>query len=106
MIVNKGCGVDELYAMPLNLFLALYVYEEIVNPNSAQIQQIRHTELIRAIYLSTGNVPKQHLGNFTLTELDSLNLISNKTMAEQAEEREKRIAEEQKKQMLSWIKGT
>ncbi|EOU9592079.1 hypothetical protein ACOJEA_004779 [Klebsiella aerogenes] len=97
--------MDELYTMPFILFIYLYVFTEIVNPDNARIDQIRHTEMLQAIYLHTGNVSKEHLSKFALGELDSLNLISSKTLREQAEEREKRIAEQEKNNMLSWMRG-
>lgn len=43
------------------------------------------------------------MGKFSIHELDSLNLISNKTVKEQHGEREKRIAEQQKNNMLKWM---
>lgn len=103
LIVNKGCGVEDLCTMPFSLWIYLYVYQEIVNPSSSRIDQIRHTELLQAIWLSTGNVPKENIKNFQLTELDTLNLIDGKTTKEQAEEREKRIAEQNRSNMLTWM---
>lgn len=103
MLIQKGCSVDELCTMPFDLFVHLYVYEEIVNPSSAKVEQIRHTELLQAIWLSTGNIKKEDKHKFSITELDSLNLISMKTIKEQSDEREKRIAEQQKNNMLNWM---
>jgi len=103
-LLNKnGCGVEELCTMPVLLFYYLLIYNETVNPDSAQVEQIRHTELLQAIWLSTGNIRKEDIPNFNIHELDSLNLISTKTIKEQKEEREKRIAEQQKKNMLQWM---
>ncbi|POU02314.1 hypothetical protein C3369_07555 [Escherichia sp. ESNIH1] len=89
--------------MPVLLFYYLLIYNETVNPDSAQVEQIRHTELLQAIWLSTGNIRKEDIPKFNIHELDSLNLISTKTIKEQKEEREKRIAEQQKKNMLQWM---
>lgn len=89
--------------MPLSLFIHLFVYEELINPSSAKVHQIRHTEILQAIWLSTGNIKKEDMGKFSIHELDSLNLISNKTVKEQHGEREKRIAEQQKNNMLKWM---
>lgn len=103
-LLNKnGCGVEELCTMPVLLFYYLLIYNETVNPDSAQVEQIRHTELLQAIWLSTGNIRKEDIPKFNIHELDSLNLISAKTIKEQKEEREKRIAEQQKNNMLQWM---
>ncbi|MBK4474082.1 hypothetical protein JJQ32_23090, partial [Enterobacter hormaechei] len=72
-------------------------------PDSSQIEQIRHTELLQAIWLSTGNIKKEDIPKFSIYELDSLNIISNKTLAEQHAEREKKIADQQKANMLNWM---
>ncbi len=89
--------------MPILLFYYLLIFNETVNPDSAQVEQIRHTELLQAIWLSTGNIRKEDIKKFNIHELDSLNLISAKTIKEQKEEREKRIAEQQKNNMLQWM---
>lgn len=110
-LLNKhGCAVDELCNMPILLFYYLTIYNEIVNPDSAQVQQIRHTELLQAIWLSSGHIKKEDLPKFNIHELDSLDLVANKTLAELQEEREKRIAEQNKIQatnnknnMLTWM---
>jgi len=95
--------VDDLYTMPVLLFFYLLVFKESVDPDSSQIEQIRHTEILQAIWLSTGNIKKEDIPKFSIYELDSLNIISNKTLAEQQEEREKKIAEQQKANMLNWM---
>ncbi|GAL57867.1 hypothetical protein EV102420_08_03300 [Pseudescherichia vulneris NBRC 102420] len=103
-LLNKnGCGVEELCTMPILLFYYLLIYNETVNPDSAQIEQIRHTELLQAIWLSTGNIKKEDIHKFNIHELDSLNLVSNQTLAERQVEREKRIAEQNKNNMLTWM---
>ncbi len=101
--MTKGCGVEDLCTMPFSLFIYLFVYDTFVEPNSSRIEQVRHTEILQAIWLSTGNIKKEDLKKFSITELDSLNIINNKTIKEQAEEREKRIAEEQRANMLNWM---
>ncbi|EEW7495318.1 hypothetical protein AUQ12_16130 [Escherichia coli] len=103
MLMTKGCGVEDLCTMPFSLFIYLFVYDTFVEPNSSRIEQVRHTEILQAIWLSTGNIKKEDLKKFSITELDSLNIINNKTIKEQAEEREKRIAEEQRANMLNWM---
>ncbi|MEB8046868.1 hypothetical protein NGI02_01160 [Escherichia fergusonii] len=95
--------MEDLYTMPFSLFIYLFVYDTFVEPNSSRIDQLRHTEILQAIWLSTGNIKKEDLKKFSITELDSLNIINNKTIKEQAEEREKRIAEEQRANMLNWM---
>lgn len=95
--------MDDLYTMPVLLFFYLLVFKESVDPDSSQIEQIRHTEILQAIWLSTGNIKKEDIPKFSIYELDSLNIISNKTLAEQQEEREKKIAEQQKANMLNWM---
>ncbi|EFN4050392.1 TPA: hypothetical protein N8030_002967 [Escherichia coli] len=95
--------MEDLYTMPFSLFIYLFVYDTFVEPNSSRIDQVRHTEILQAIWLSTGNIKKEDLKKFSITELDSLNIINNKTIKEQAEEREKRIAEEQRANMLNWM---
>ncbi|EIS2836063.1 hypothetical protein MOV73_000875 [Raoultella ornithinolytica] len=95
--------MDDLYTMPVLLFFYLLVFKESVDPDSSQIEQIRHTEILQAIWLSTGNIKKEDIPKFSIYELDSLNIISNKTLAEQQAEREKKIAEQQKANMLNWM---
>jgi len=95
--------VEELCTMPILLFYYLLIYNETVNPDSALIEQIRHTELLQAIWLSTGNIKKEDIPKFNIHELDSLNLVSNQTLAERQVEREKRIAEQNKNNMLTWM---
>ena len=95
--------MEELCTMPILLFYYLLIYNEAVNPDSAQIDQIRHAEILQALWLSTGNVKKEDIKKFSIHELDSLNLISNKTISEQQAEREKRIAQQQKNNMLTWM---
>ncbi|EOV2735870.1 hypothetical protein ACOMQ5_000793 [Enterobacter cloacae] len=95
--------MDDLYTMPVLLFFYLLVFKESVDPDSLQIEQIRHTEILQAIWLSTGNIKKEDIPKFSIYELDSLNIISNKTLAEQQAEREKKIAEQQKANMLNWM---
>lgn len=95
--------MDELCTMPILLFYYLLIYNETVNPDSAQIEQIRHTELLQAIWLSAGNIKKEDIPKFNIHELDSLNLVSNQTLAERQVEREKRIAEQNKNNMLTWM---
>jgi len=95
--------VDDLYTMPVLLFFYLLIFKESVDPDSSQIEQIRHTELLQAIWLSTGNIKKEDIPKFSIYELDSLNIISNKTLAEQHAEREKKIADQQKTNMLNWM---
>lgn len=102
--------MDELYTMPLLIFFYIYVYDTVIDPNSAQVDQMRHCEIMQALWLSTGNIRKEDMHKFGTKEFDSLGLLSNKTRAEQAEERvekEKQIAEEQAKQqranMLAWM---
>lgn len=89
--------------MPVLLFFYLLVFKESVDPDSSQIEQIRHAEILQAIWLSTGNIKKEDIPKFSVYELDSLNIISNKTLAEQQAEREKKIAEQQKANMLNWM---
>ena len=95
--------MDDLYTMPVLLFFYLLVFKESVDPDSSQIEQIRHTELLQAIWLSTGNIKNEDIPKFSIYELDSLNIISNKTLAEQHAEREKKIADQQKANMLNWM---
>ena len=95
--------MDDLYTMPVLLFFYLLIFKESVDPDSSQIEQIRHTELLQAIWLSTGNIKKEDITKFSIYELDSLNIISNKTLAEQHAEREKKIADQQKANMLNWM---
>jgi len=95
--------VEELCTMPILLFYYLLIYNETVNPDSAQIEQIRHTELLQAIWLSTGNIKREDIPKFNIHELDSLNLVSNQTLTERQVEREKRIAEQNKNNMLTWM---
>ena len=95
--------MDDLYTMPVLLFFYLLVFKESVDPDSSQIEQIRHTEILQAIWLSTGNIKKEDIPKFSIYELDSLNIISNKTLSEQHAEREKKIAEQQKANMLNWM---
>ncbi|MGX9828336.1 hypothetical protein [Enterobacter roggenkampii] len=95
--------MDDLYTMPVLLFFYLLIFKESVDPDSSQIEQIRHTELLQAIWLSTGNIKKEDITKFSIYELDSLNIISNKTLAEQHAEREKKIANQQKANMLNWM---
>lgn len=95
--------MDDLYTMPVLLFFYLLIFKESVDPDSSQIEQIRHTELLQAIWLSTGNIKKEDIPKFSIYELDSLNIISNKTLAEQYAEREKKIADQQKANMLNWM---
>ena len=95
--------MDDLYTMPVLLFFYLLIFKESVDPDSSQIEQIRHTELLQAIWLSTGNIKKEDIPKFSIYELDSLNIISNKTLAEQHAEREKKIADQQKANMLNWM---
>ncbi|HHA2355732.1 TPA: hypothetical protein ACOEP5_000005 [Enterobacter hormaechei subsp. xiangfangensis] len=95
--------MDDLYTMPVLLFFYLLIFKESVDPDSSQIEQIRHTELLQAIWLSTGNIKKEDIPKFSIYELDSLNIISNKTLAEQLAEREKKIADQQKANMLNWM---
>ncbi|HAS1166817.1 TPA: hypothetical protein U6L14_004916 [Klebsiella pneumoniae] len=95
--------MDDLYTMPVLLFFYLLIFKESVDPDSSQIEQIRHTELLQAIWLSTGNIKKEDIPKFSIYELDSLNIISNKTLAEQHTEREKKIADQQKANMLNWM---
>ena len=95
--------MDDLYTMPVLLFFYLLVFKESVDPDSSQIEQIRHAEILQAIWLSTGNIKKEDIPKFSVYELDSLNIISNKTLAEQQAEREKKIAEQQKANMLNWM---
>ncbi|MCK6643965.1 hypothetical protein L8S64_10350 [Enterobacter bugandensis] len=95
--------MDDLYTMPVLLFFYLLVFKQSVDPDSSQIEQIRHTELLQAIWLSTGNIKKEDIPKFSIYELDSLNVISNKTLAEQHAEREKKIADQQKANMLNWM---
>ncbi|MCD1388286.1 hypothetical protein [Escherichia coli] len=95
--------MEDLCTMPFSLFIYLFAYDTFVEPNSSRIEQVRHTEILQAIWLSTGNIKKEDLKKFSITELDSLNIINNKTIKEQAEEREKRIAEEQRANMLNWM---
>lgn len=89
--------------MPVLLFFYLLIFKGSVDPDSSQIEQIRHTELLQAIWLSTGNIKKEDIPKFSIYELDSLNIISNKTLAEQHAEREKKIADQQKVNMLNWM---
>lgn len=89
--------------MPVLLFFYLLIFKESVDPDSSQIEQIRHAELLQAIWLSTGNIKKEDIPKFSIYELDSLNIISNKTLAEQHAEREKKIADQQKANMLNWM---
>lgn len=95
--------MDDLYTMSVLLFFYLLIFKESVDPDSSQIEQIRHTELLQAIWLSTGNIKKEDIPKFSIYELDSLNIISNKTLAEQHAEREKKIADQQKANMLNWM---
>ncbi|MES3530075.1 hypothetical protein [Enterobacter hormaechei] len=95
--------MDDLYTMPVLLFFYLLIFKESVDPDSSQIEQIRHTELLQAIWLSTGNIKKEDIPKFSIYELDSLNIISNKTLVEQHAEREKKIADQQKANMLNWM---
>jgi len=90
--------------MPVLLFFYLLVFKESVDPDSSQIEQIRHTELLQAIWLSTGNIKKEDIPKFSIYELDSLNIISNKTLAEQHAAREKKIAEQLKANMPNWLR--
>ncbi|WP_370553598.1 hypothetical protein [Edwardsiella tarda] len=93
MIDKKGMGrIDELLSLSLSSFMHLMVYQDIYKTNPYG-DQLRHTELIRAIYLSTGMVkdPRQ----FDLDKLDTLGIFSEKTDAERIT-----IAQEQQQQQF------
>ncbi|WP_426729304.1 hypothetical protein [Enterobacter cloacae complex sp. 357B1] len=92
------------HTMPVLLFFYLLVFKESVDPDSSQIEQIRHIELLQAIWLSTGNIKKEDIPKFSIYELDSLNIISNKTLAEQQAERGRRRLQNNKKQtcLIGW----
>ncbi|WP_370558229.1 hypothetical protein NMD96_12875 [Edwardsiella tarda] len=100
MIDKKGMGIDELLlSLSLNSFMHLMVYQDIYKTNPYG-DQLRHTELIRSIYLSTGMVKNVH--DFDLEKLDTLGIFSDKTAAERAAERNT-IAQNQFKNFIMGI---
>ncbi|WP_370557714.1 hypothetical protein [Edwardsiella tarda] len=92
-------GIDELLSLSLSSFMHLMIYQDIYKTNPYG-DQLRHTELIRSIYLSTGMVKNVH--DFDLEKLDSLGIFSDKTAAERYAERNA-IAQTQFKNFIMGI---
>lgn len=81
---------DEIMHMPFLLYCYLMVADTCCDPTGGYIDQVRHGQLLSAIYLSSGNVKKTDLGKFSPLELADYNgILSGKTQEELLQDRQK-----------------
>lgn len=81
---------DEIMSCPFLLFQYLMVLDALIEPSGGYIEQIRHGQLLSAIYMSSGNVSKNDYDKFSPLALADMNgLISGKTQEELLQDRKK-----------------
>lgn len=97
MIHKRGLSPDELDQLDPELFHALMLYDAVIEPNGARIDQIRFANLCHLILMSSGNLTEQGMKSAKVSDWDLFGLLSNKTIRELDQEAKKVKEEEQKR---------
>ncbi|CNH80826.1 Uncharacterised protein [Yersinia pekkanenii] len=90
VLARRGHSFQEMGAMPLPLFNALYIYENHIAPSGPRIDQIRHAQVLETLYKSSGNMSKEGMRSISIQDFDMCGLISGKSQQELLEEQNKK----------------
>lgn len=83
-------GYEEIMSMPFLLYQYLMVLDALIEPSGGYIDQLRHGQVLSAIYMASGYVGKNDYDKFTPLALADINgLISGKTQEELIQDRKK-----------------
>lgn len=97
MIHKRGLSPDELDQLDPELFEALLIYDAVIEPNGARIDQIRYANLCHLILMSSGNLTEQGMKKAKVNDWDLFGLLSNKSTKQITSESSKAKEEEQKR---------
>lgn len=88
MIHKRGLSPDELDQLEPELFNALFLYDAVIEPNGARIDQIRYANLCHLILLSSGNLTESGMKSAKVDDWDMFGLLANKTTKQIAKDEE------------------
>lgn len=86
MIHKRGLSPDEIDQLDPELFELLMLYDAVIEPNGARVDQIRYANLCHLILMSSGNLTEQGMKNAKVSDWDLFGLLSNKSTKELHEE--------------------
>ncbi|MGX9299887.1 hypothetical protein ACWXWG_10940 [Pantoea ananatis] len=98
MIHKRGLSPDELNQLDPEIFEQLMLYDAVIEPNGARVDQIRFANLCHLILLSSGNLTEAGMKNAKVEDWDMFGLLHNKSTKELHDEAVKSKNEEQQKQ--------
>lgn len=98
MIHKRGLSPEELDSLDPELFELLMLYDAVIEPNGARIDQIRYANLCHLIMMSSGNLTQDGMKRAKVDDWDMFGLLSQKSTKELHEEAVITRKEEQQKQ--------
>lgn len=97
MIHKRGLSPEELDQLDPELFEALMIYDAVIEPNGARVDQIRFANLCHLILMSSGNLTESGMKSAKVTDWDMFGLMSNKTTRQVQEELAKAKKDEEQR---------
>lgn len=92
MMHKRGLSPDELDNLSHEIFNALYIYDQLIEPNGARMNMVAHAQLCQTILLSSGNVTKEGRSKMKLSDFDYLDILGDGSLTS----REKAILKKEK----------
>jgi len=88
MIHKRGLSPEELNQLDPDLFNALFLYDAVIEPNGARVEQIRYANLCHLILMSSANLTESGMKSAKVSDWDMFGLLANKTTKQIAKEEE------------------
>ncbi|HED2478357.1 hypothetical protein I5408_09710 [Citrobacter sp. FDAARGOS_156] len=103
MLHKRGLSPQELDNLDPDIFSALYIYDQLIEPNGSKIDMIAHAQLCHTILLSSQSITKEGRKNLSLNDFDYLGILGDDslTVKEKHAKREKKKEENSKQNVAS-----
>ncbi|MBJ9240878.1 hypothetical protein I5488_17890 [Citrobacter braakii] len=94
MMHKRGLSPQELDSLDPDIFNALYIYDQLIEPNGSKIDMIAHAQLCHTILLSSQSITKEGRKNLSLNDFDYLSILDDDSLTA----KEKHAKREKKKE--------
>lgn len=103
MLHKRGLSPQELDELDPDIFNALYIYDQLIEPNGAKTDMIAHTQLCHTLLLSSQSITKEGRKNLTLNDFDYLGILGDDSLTakEKNAKREKKKEQNTKQNVAS-----
>ncbi|MDA8518963.1 hypothetical protein [Citrobacter sp. Igbk 16] len=103
MLHKRGLSPQELDDLDPDIFNALYIYDQVIEPNGARHDMLAHAQLCHTILLSSQSITKEGRKNLQLSDFDYIGILGDDslTVKEKNVKREKAKHENSKNNIAS-----